>query len=89
MWAASNTQPRGYIYYHLKDATEEDVTISISTPEGEELGEIDGTGNAGLNHVTWVPRRRQNISAGTYVITLKYGDTEEKTSNEVEEVFGD
>ena len=88
MWGSFNTEQRGEIYYHLKEATDEDVTIVISRPGGEEIGEIDGTGLAGLNHVTWVPRRRQQISEGTYVVTLKYADKEYSTTIEVEATFG-
>ena len=86
LWQSPNSQPNAFIYYHLKDATEEDVRIVIRRPNGEEVADIDGDGDAGLNMVRWRPNRRRPATPGEYSVTLYVGDASYTTSITVEDL---
>ncbi|MCH7944778.1 MAG: hypothetical protein IIC73_02005 [Armatimonadetes bacterium] len=92
LWQSPNSvqSPSGRavatIYYHLKDATEEDVRIVISRPNGEEVADIDGDGDAGLNMVRWRPNRRRPATPGEYSVTLYVGEATYTTSITVEDL---
>ncbi|MCH7903077.1 MAG: hypothetical protein IH944_00760 [Armatimonadetes bacterium] len=85
-FVSPNSQPSASIYYFLADATEEDVTITILDAAGEPVAELEGSGDAGLNKVRWVPRRRRRIVEGMYKVVLTVGDLERTTSIRVESV---
>lgn len=79
-----NTAHSVRIEYWLKSATTEKVTVSIETLDGTNLGNMDGTGVAGLNSVVWRMRR---VSGGRiYNVILKVGEKEHRTMLTIEDV---
>jgi photosystem II stability/assembly factor-like uncharacterized protein len=75
-FVARNSHPSADIYYHLKEATTDDVSIGIYTPDDELVASLNATGNAGLNKVTWRPSRRARAAGGTYTVAIKIGEEE-------------
>lgn len=81
-YRARNTQPGTTVYYWLKAATTEKVTVLIVDAKGNEVAKLDGKNSAGLNSVPWSPRggRRggaQSTPQSTdYSVVLKIGDKE-------------
>ena len=86
LWQSRNSQTNALIYYHIRESTEEDVRIVIRRPNGEEVADIDGDGDAGLNFVRWRPNRRRPATPGEYSVTLYVGDVEYTTSITVEDL---
>lgn len=86
VWSSPNTQPAGYIYYHLKDAQEGRAEVQILNSEGTVVGELNGNANAGLNMIRWLPTGRNAVPAGTYTIKLTVGGIEKETMITVEDV---
>ncbi|MCH8276935.1 MAG: hypothetical protein IIA50_05295, partial [Bacteroidetes bacterium] len=64
LWQSPHSQTNAFIYYHLKEGTEEDVRVVIRRVNGEEVADIDGDGYAGLNMVRWRPNRRRPATPG-------------------------
>lgn len=89
LWTSPNTQPNGDIWYWLKEETEEDVQIKISLPNGDEVATLNGSGNAGLNKVTWRPNRRNPAQEGEYTVVLSVGDQTYQTAIKVEDLSRD
>lgn len=79
-----NTQPSGRIDYWLKDKTDQTVRIEILHPDGTSIARIDGTGEKGLNTVSWRPRQRLNT--GDYVVVLNVGDKKFQSSIRYEDL---
>jgi photosystem II stability/assembly factor-like uncharacterized protein len=82
-------EPQGVVvYYYLKDDVNEDVTIYITDPFGEEINSLKGSKEAGLHRVIWNMRGRSSqqdegqarmrrlslVEPGEYVIRLEIGD---------------
>ena len=75
-WAALNPQP-GRVSYYLKNAAQSDVTVEILDASGQVLQRINGSKNAGINHVNWNMRR---AAAGTFGVRLTVdGETLSRT----------
>lgn len=88
IWGSPNTQPGTSIYYHLKAATDQKVEVTITTVNGQELARLSGTGKQGLNAVDWQARGRRGVTliTGDYLVTLKIGDQEYKTTLRYEDL---
>lgn len=70
VWYAKNTQPSTQIFYWLKAATKDNkAKVTITDASGEVVTTLSGSGNAGLNVVTYRPNRRGS-SAGDLTATL-------------------
>lgn len=83
-FASANTQPSGRIEYWLKAATTEKVSVQILNADGTVVATLDGTGNQGLNSVTWRPRGR--LATSDYGVLLKVGDKEFRSSIRYEDL---
>lgn len=99
-FSSRNTQPGTTIYYWLKAAATDKVTVSILDARGNEVAKLDGKNTAGLNSVSWSPRgggRRggqqgaQSARQSTdYSVVMKLGDKEvSRTSVRVEYLVGE
>lgn len=76
-WMSRNTQPAGNIYYYLKEATEEKITVEVFDARGRRLANLDGKGAKGLNMVQWRPNSRQMPDQDeTFRVVMKVGDKE-------------
>ncbi len=75
-FVAQNSQPNGQIFYHLKEKTEERVSIKIYTVDDREIASLNGKGGAGLNSVTWRPSRRTPAGNGEFTVVLVIGEEE-------------
>ena len=78
-------EPNAVVFnYYLKEETDSPVKMTISDPDGEILGQLDGQTRAGINRVFWnmrrqraseqVQRQRRSgplVEPGDYVVTLK------------------
>lgn len=87
LWTSPNTQPGGYIYYRLKDKSEEKIEVEILNSNGDRIGRMDGTGNKGLNLVRWRPTGRNALADGDYGVVLRVGDKVFKTTITYESVY--
>lgn len=76
----------GRIEYWLKAETTEKVTVGIYHADGSSIAQIEGSGKAGLNSVTWRPRGR--LLTSDYTVILKIGDKEYKSAIRYEDLSG-
>jgi photosystem II stability/assembly factor-like uncharacterized protein len=84
-----NTQPGTLIAYYLREEAKGPVQITITDAAGVQVAQLNGTGRAGLNAVSWNARARGRVvPAGDYGVVLRIGDTEHRTSVTVEDVSG-
>lgn len=83
VWQARNSQPGADFYYYLKAPVTGDVKISVQEADGNQVVELNGTNNAGLNLVQ-LPRSRR-LAPGDYRIVLRAGGKEYMTSLRAEE----
>ncbi len=88
VFVSPNTQPSATIFYYLKTAQTGDVKISISDVVGNQLAELDGSKNAGLNSVVWNVRGRTRVRGGDYRVTLKVGGKEYVQPLRIEDLAG-
>lgn len=90
LWTSPNTQPGAQIFYYMKSPTTEKVTVSVQDVLGNDIGTLDGTGNAGLNYVNWAPRGRRStgLTTGQYRVVVKVGDKEFTNSLNYENLAG-
>ena len=85
IYAASNPTAGARIRYHLA-AESEDVTLKIMDSRGQDIRELEATGDAGLNEVIWDLRLVENdangepmspgprVMPGVYLVELTTGD---------------
>ncbi|HYV35852.1 MAG TPA: T9SS type A sorting domain-containing protein, partial [Gemmataceae bacterium] len=80
-FTGTNPQYGAFIRYHLRNQTNQDVTISIHNAAGKELASIKGTGNAGLNQVVWNLQadgvKDATVEPGEYLVVLSTGSFRE------------
>jgi photosystem II stability/assembly factor-like uncharacterized protein len=70
--------------YWLKNATTEKVTVKILAADGSSVASIEGTGNQGLNAVSW--RIRPRLATGDYTLVVTVGDKEHKSTIRYEDL---
>ncbi|MCC7229412.1 MAG: hypothetical protein IT203_03395 [Fimbriimonadaceae bacterium] len=76
VYMGSPSQPGTSLFYWLK-AKASDVKVSVTDAAGNQITEITGTGNEGLNVVRWNARARGRIAdPGDYRAVLKVGTKE-------------
>ncbi|HRJ26499.1 MAG TPA: hypothetical protein PLO61_03180 [Fimbriimonadaceae bacterium] len=87
LFFSANTQPMARIYYHLKTATDKPVKVQIKRADGEILGDLTGSRNAGLNQVEWSGRARgRSLAPGDYSVILTVDDKSATTMLTVEDI---
>lgn len=86
IWRSPNTQPAGYIYYHLREEQSGRAEVEILNAEGTRVAELNGNTDAGLNMIRWVPTGRNAVPPGTYTVKLTVGDLTSETTITVEDV---
>ncbi len=104
MFAAKNPPMGASIDYWIRDYTGDDVEIVVSAGTdgvGYEVRKLKGTSHPGINRVTWDLQAEKDmrlgnpheltefVPAGTYTVTVKYGERSEKTTVEVLAAPGD
>ncbi len=86
VFQASNTQPGTLIQYFLKNEVKGGVKVMISSPDGERVQELSGSGKAGLNVVRWNGRVLGRPSPGDFRISITVGGKEYLNSVRVSQI---
>jgi photosystem II stability/assembly factor-like uncharacterized protein len=85
VYFAANSQPGTTVFYWLKDKAA-DVKVQITDAAGNQITELTGTGNVGLNAVRWNARNRGRVAdPGDYRAVVKIGTKEYPTSIHVDD----
>jgi len=80
-------EPNAVVFnYYLKDDAQSPVKMTISDPNGEILGQLDGQTGAGVNRVFWNMRRQRSeeqsqrrmrsglpVNPGDYIVSMEVG----------------
>ncbi len=71
----TENEPAGFaINYLLGSDRFDSVSISIRDADGNEIAELDGSTDKGLNRVHWDPAdSEQEVEPGTYIVSLRAG----------------
>lgn len=85
LFVSSNTQPGTTLCYYLK-APATNVKITITDAAGASVADLNGSGDAGLNTVSWSSRGRRGLAPGDYRVTLTVGEKTYHTSVHVEDL---
>jgi hypothetical protein len=79
-YLAPNPEYGASIYYHLKEKSPGDVTLTVRGPEGKPLAKLKGAADAGLHRVQWDlkttpddPKDAAEVKPGEYTVELRAG----------------
>jgi photosystem II stability/assembly factor-like uncharacterized protein len=74
-YRAANPPYGATVYYHLKETTNQPVTVFVLTKEGKTLATLEGQQQAGLHKVIWDLRGGGAlVTPGDFTVRLQVGD---------------